>query len=228
MDWLAIVSIIDAVIAVSLAVAALVREKRTLASVSFAAAMFFTGFEAMAHAFCLLAPSPDQLVYWQRLSLIAASGLPASWLAFSLTYSRGNAQEFIKRRRLALIISLAIPFFLSVFVGEDLFSNLTIERASGQWFLELGPSGVGLHAVFLVAAAIVLMNLERTFRTATGTMRWRIKYLILCCGVLLGLRIFTGSQAVMFRGIKLSTLEIHSVARLVWLSLIAFSFVRGR
>src|ERR1041385_7730886 len=59
-------------------------------------------------------------------------------------------------------------------------------------------------------------------------MRWRIKYLILGCGVLLGMRIFIGSQAVLFHGINLATLEIHSIARLVGLSLIAFSFARGR
>jgi putative PEP-CTERM system histidine kinase len=228
MDWAAIVSIIDAVIAIAMAVVALVRERRTIASVSFAVAMVFTSAESIAHALSLLAVVSPEIIETQRWGLMAASILPFAWLAFSLSYSRGNAREFIRRWRFSLLLSLAAPLFLSVFVGEDLFSRFAIDQGSNQWFLELGPAGVGLHAITLVAMAVVLMNLERTFRTATGTMRWRIKYLILGCGVLLGVRIFIGSQAVLFRGIKLSTLEVHAIARLIGLSLIGFSFLRGR
>jgi putative PEP-CTERM system histidine kinase len=228
MDWAAIVSIIDAVIAIAMAVVALVRERRTIASVSFAVAMVFTSAESFAHALSLLAVVSPEIIETQRWGLMAASILPFAWLAFSLSYSRGNAREFIRRWRFSLLLSLAAPLFLSVFVGEDLFSRFAIDQGSNQWFLELGPAGVGLHAITLVAMAVVLMNLERTFRTATGTMRWRIKYLILGCGVLLGVRIFIGSQAVLFRGIKLSTLEVHAIARLIGLSLIGFSFLRGR
>ena len=228
MNWLAIISIIDAALAIGMALLALVRERRTISSVSFAAAMLFTGAEAIAHAFCLMESVPAQIVYTQRWALIAASALPFSWLAFSLSYSRGNAKEFIRRWRFGLIIALAAPFFLSVLVGEDLFSGFGIDESSRRWFLQLGGPGIALHAIILIATAVVLMNLERTFRTATGTMRWRIKYLILGCGVLLGMRIFIGSQAVLFHGINLATLEIHSIARLVGLSLIAFSFARGR
>lgn len=228
MEFASIISFVDAAIAIAMALLALVREKRSVASVSFAAAMLFSGAEAIAHGFCLLTSVPAEIVYSQRWALIAASALPVSWLAFSLSYSRGNASEFIRRWRLALILALAAPIFLSVLVGEDLFNAFLVDESSKAWFLELGPAGIALHALILIVTAIVLMNLERTFRTATGTMRWRIKYLILGCGVLLGMRIFIGSQAVLFRGIKLSTLEIHSIARLVGLSLIGFSFARGR
>jgi putative PEP-CTERM system histidine kinase len=228
MDWIAIIAIVDAVLAIGLAVVALLREKRSVASFSFAAVMTIMAIEAVTHVFSFQGAGPELIARSQRWSLIAASVLPVSWLAFSLSYSRGNANEFFKRWRVALILCAAVPLFLTLFLGEDLLYALRVDRSSGDWLLSLGPSGVALHGILLIVSAVVLMNLERTFRTATGTMRWRIKYLILGCGVLLGARIFTCSQAVLYSGIKSSTLEIHTIARVVGLSLIAFSLVRGR
>jgi putative PEP-CTERM system histidine kinase len=227
-DWIAFISLVDAVIAAIIAAAALVREKRSIASMSFSAIMILMAMEASAHALCLQGTSPAEIVHWHRFSLIAASGLPVAWLAFSLSYSRGNAREFLRRWRLLLILTAVIPIFLTLFVGEDLIRSFNSHGVPAGWFVELGPAGVALHGVVLIATAIVLMNLERTFRTATGTMRWRIKYLILGCGVLLGVRIFAGSQALLFHGTTVSTLQLHALARLVALLLIAFSFVRGR
>jgi putative PEP-CTERM system histidine kinase len=224
----ATISFVDAAVAIFMAILALVREKRTVASLAFAAAMLFTGAEAIAHGFCLKTSSAPQIIQTEYWALLAASVLPVAWLAFSLSYSRGNAKEFIRRWRLALIVAFAAPVSLALFVGEDLFNAFVVEESSGHWLMELSGAGIVLQTISLFVTAVVLMNLERTFRSATGTMRWRIKYLILGCGVLLGMRIFIGSQAVLFRGIKLSTIEIHVIARLVGLSLIAFSFARGR
>jgi putative PEP-CTERM system histidine kinase len=72
------------------------------------------------------------------------------------------------------------------------------------------------------------MNLERTFRTAVGTMRWRIKYMTLGCGVLLGAQIYTSSQAILFSGIGSSTITFKASARLLGYSLVAFSLFRSR
>ena len=38
---------------------------------------------------------------------------------------------------------------------------------------------------------LILMNLERTFRSAVGTMRWRIKFIVLGLGIVFGARIYT-------------------------------------
>ena len=55
-----------------------------------------------------------------------------------------------------------------------------------------------ITAVLLVSAVLILTNLEKTFRSAVGTMRWRIKFLILGLGVVFGARIYTGSQTFLF------------------------------
>jgi putative PEP-CTERM system histidine kinase len=227
MDWTEIFSIIDAILAVGLAAMVLIREQRTTAGLSFAAVMLLMAIEAVANLFSFHASSPEALVQSQRWTFLATSFLPVAWLAFSLSYSRGNSNQFLKQWRPALFASAIVPLFFSVFLGEDLIFGLNRE-APRQWTVALGMPGIAINGILLIVAAVVLMNLERTFRTATGTMRWRIKYLILGCGVLLGARIFTASQAVLFYSVKSSTLEVHTIARVVGLSLIAFSLVRGR
>jgi putative PEP-CTERM system histidine kinase len=72
------------------------------------------------------------------------------------------------------------------------------------------------------------MNLESTFQSATGTMRWRIKYMLLGCAVILGSGIYGSSQAVLFNRIGMPSIQVQSVARLLGFALIAFSLLRSR
>ena len=62
--------------------------------------------------------------------------------------------------------------------------------------LRLGWAGIVLYAFLLIGSILVLTNLERTFRAAVGTMRWRIKFMVLGVGVLFAVRIYTTSQAL--------------------------------
>ena len=39
------------------------------------------------------------------------------------------------------------------------------------------------------------MNLEQTFRSAVGTMRWRIKFVVLGLAVIFGAHLYVRSQA---------------------------------
>src|SRR6476660_4717963 len=115
MHWIAVIAIVDLVLAAVLAGAILIREKRSVASLSFAAIMCLMAGEAFANFLCLQSFSPEEIVYWKRFGLIIASALPVGWLAFSLSYSRGNSDEFLRRWRFALILTAVIPLFLSLF-----------------------------------------------------------------------------------------------------------------
>ena len=57
-----------------------------------------------------------------------------------------------------------------------------------------------LNGSLLLATVLVLMNLEKTFRSAVGTMRWRIKFIVLGLGIVFGARIYTLSQGLLFSG----------------------------
>ena len=49
---------------------------------------------------------------------------------------------------------------------------------------------------------MILMNLERTFRHATGHMRWQTKFMFLGIGGIFGIHVFTDSQALLFKGVN--------------------------
>ncbi len=78
----------------------------------------------------------------------------------------------------------------------------------------LGLAGFCLHLVALVGAVWVLSNLERTFRAAVGTLRWRIKLAMIGMVVLFGCRVYTGSQALLYRSVH-SQLELLNVVALL-------------
>jgi hypothetical protein len=61
-------------------------------------------------------------------------------------------------------------------------------RGQRNWTVTLSHSTV-----------MVLMNLERTVRAAMGTMRWRIKFMILGLVVLFAVRAYTCSQVLLWR-----------------------------
>ena len=72
------------------------------------------------------------------------------------------------------------------------------------------------------------MNLERTFRSAVGTMRWRIKFLILGLGVVFGARIYTCSQGLLFTGQSLALTAVDTCALLIGCVLMAIGYFRSR
>ena len=155
------------------------------------------------------------------------SFLPGLWLVFSLSYSRGNAREFLVKWWLLVAAAFSLPAGLALLFRGNLVASISHSVTEDHWMLRLGPSGIGLNLLFLITAVFVLMNLERTFRASVGTMRWRIKFMIVGLGVLFAVRIYTSSQALLFRGIDLSLEGVNSGALLVGCLLILRSLLRA-
>ena len=210
-----------------LAVVVILRERRSVASWCFFAGMLGLAVESAFVGMSLQARSLERVAYWQNLALAAKSFLPAIWLCFSLTYSRGNYREFLKRWCYILAATLLLPVLLLVNSHGELFHSTDQTSPNQEWWLSFGAAGTAMHFLFLVAAVLVLMNLERTFLTAVGTMRWRIKFMILGLAVIFGARIYTRSQALLFSGIDPSLTVVDSGALLVGCLLIATSYVRS-
>jgi len=174
-------------------------DRRSPAHLSFVAGVLVLAAEALFNALSLGSDSMEGLVIWQHWRLLATSFLPGIWLFFSLTYGRGNFREFLERWKIALgFFLLAIPA-LGIF--GDLFSKTISHNKSGQWLLGISNEGDALNLMFLIGLILILMNLERTFRAAVGTMRWRIKFMILGLGVLFIVRLYTCTETLLFHSI---------------------------
>jgi putative PEP-CTERM system histidine kinase len=225
----AILAFVAALLGGVTALLAAFRERRSIPKWSFVAGMILLAFES---AFSGLAAHTDQgggaIRYWQECRMVAMSLLPGMWLLFSLSYARGNAREFLFKWRYMLVVAFVLPAAIARLFYQHLvkvdFSSIEPDLR----LLRLTTAGLVLYTLFLIAAVLVLMNLERTFRASVGTMRWRIKFMILGLGVLFAVRVYTSSQALLWpgRGIDESLLTMDSIGLLLGCGMILRSLLR--
>src|SRR5262249_87333 len=188
--------------------------------------------EALFQGLSLEAVAPEHVASWQQFALIARSFGPGVWLLFSVTYSRGNYRDFLRRWRFPLLVASCLPLIVGAAAayGVPLIGLQTVvdPNSGGElWVLVLSGLAKILNTLFLVAIVLILMNLERTFRSAVGTMRWRIKFLVVGLGIIFGVRFYTRSQVLLFSGYDLGLLNIETGALLIGCLLMAAAYLRS-
>jgi putative PEP-CTERM system histidine kinase len=184
---------------------------------------------AVADVFYVLtthAVSPPAAVYWQNWRMVAMSFLPGTWLFFSLTYARGNYAEFLNRWRFALVAAFLLPIGLVIFFCKGLMVSAG-QTEAGNWVFRLGLPGVFFNLLCLVGWVLILMNLERTYRAAVGTMLWRIKFMILGLGVIFAVRAYLSSQALLFCALDPALEAVSNMGMLLGGALILRSLFRA-
>ncbi len=208
-----------------LALVAPLRKHTSFSSWTFAAGMILLGADAVCAGLSLSTRSLAGAISWQQIAFLTGSFLPGTWLLFSLTYARGNHAEFLRRWRILVALAFAIPVALAFIFRAD----LVVYRETNTGAFWIGSTGIGriLIALILVAIVLILSNLERTFRAAVGTMRWRIKFLILGLGVIFAARIYVGSQALLFSSTTLSFVGFESSALIIGCGLILVAYLRS-
>jgi putative PEP-CTERM system histidine kinase len=213
--------------ATALALAVLAK-RRNAAEWAFAGAMLALAFESICVARAVVPGlAASDVLQWQQWSLVAASALPGCWLLFSLCYARGNAGEFLARWRWPVGAAFVIPVGLALLFRAQLFVSVRIAGTGSPYSLALGWSGLALNLLLLASAILILTNLERTFRASVGTIRWRIKFMLMAVGLILLVRIFTASQALLFRGTYFSLEYLNSGAVVVAAALTLRSLFRA-
>jgi putative PEP-CTERM system histidine kinase len=210
-----------------LAVAAVCRRRRSLAAWCFSAGMLTFALESLFGAIWHDAFPAEKAAFWGVLTMVTKALLPAPWLCFSLTYSRGDARNLPVRSRFLILLAFFIPVGVSLICRDELMPILPYSSQSGNWWITSHAATKTLNGLLLVAAVLVLMNLERTFRAAVGTMQWRIKFIVLGLGIVFGARIYTLSQALLFSGVFLPLNDIDTVALLIGCALMVVAFVRS-
>ncbi|HEV2391367.1 MAG TPA: XrtA/PEP-CTERM system histidine kinase PrsK [Verrucomicrobiae bacterium] len=216
-----------AVLAGGIGLASVLKAGRSVARWSFAAGMAVLAAESVFSGLGAKAGLPGDVAYWEDWRAIAMSFLPGVWLVFSLSYGRGNSQEFLRKWVVWLAVAFVAPIGLVVVFDEELLALVARSDAGQGWLLRLTTPGLALEFFVLVSAILVLMNLERTYRAAVGTMRWRIKFMVIGLGILFAVRAYTSSQALLFRSIDLSLQGVNSAALLMACLLIIRSLFRA-
>jgi putative PEP-CTERM system histidine kinase len=221
-----ILALAAATFSAGLAVVAACRKQRSLATWCFSAGMLIFALESLFGAIESAALLPERAAFWETLVFVAKSFLPAVWLTFSLTYSRANYRDFLVRSRWLVIGAFLVPVLSLVPLYRSFFDIVAYDPPIDGWVLRLGEPAKILDVLLLISTVLILMNIERTFRAAVGTMRWRIKFLVLGLGVIFGVSIYTRSQALLFSEYTPSQLSVQAIALLIGCTLIAVAYVR--
>src|SRR5262245_45162888 len=210
-----VLSFIGAALCVGLAAVMLLRDSQSFVSRIFAAGMTILAIEAVLNGMSVYADTYDEVNYWQRLRFLAASILPGVWLVFSLSFARRNYHEFLTTWRWGIGAAFLVPLSLVVIGFPVFFVDVPFFDELSRWSLGLGWAGQGFFLFFLFEAACILMNLERTLRASTGTLRWQIKFMILGIGSLFAARVYTGSQVLLFSRVTTTVEEINAGALVI-------------
>lgn len=208
----------------ALAFGVMLRDRRSGVHWAFFAGMLVCLAENILGWLATGAVAPLDKLVWEKWRFLALSPLIGVWLTFSLMYARGNAGEFIRRWTLPLAAAFVLPVVLVLAFRERLMS--LHENPAGGWIIHLETPGFVLCMVLLIGSVAVLMNLERTFRASVGTMRWRIKFMLLGVAVMFVARLYTSSEALLFRSVDPALENLNSGAVAVAALLMLRSFSR--
>ena len=192
----AILAFSAAFLGVVIALIAAFRERRSAAVWFFVAGMAMLSCESVFSGLVSQAVSPEEAGRWEKWALFSMSLLPGTWLFFSLSYARGNHREFLDRWREAVGAAFILPIALAICFHGGLVAGALPVPETDQWLFPLTLAGWVLYLISLLGAVVVLMQLERTFWASVGTMRWRIKFMVLGLGLLFAVRAYTASQAI--------------------------------
>ena len=200
-----------AIFSLILAVVSLLPKKSSLARWYFFAGMAVLAIDSLFTGLSMQAIQLPEVLRWLTLGLIVKSFVPVVWLGFSLTYSRPNYRESMARLRIPLAIVALLPVILSL--G---FQQQFLQAAPGEeGDLRFGAVAKISNVILLVACMWILVNLEQTFRSAVGTMRWRIKFVILGLAVIFGTRLYVLSQELLYSAYDVRRSGVESSALLI-------------
>jgi putative PEP-CTERM system histidine kinase len=214
-----------AVFSAVLAVASLLRRKPTTATWCFFAGMVALALDSLLAGLALRVSDPSALPGWLTAGFIVESIVPGIWLAFSLAYSRGNYRDSFRRWKLALLAIGVLPFALSVGFRDQLFQIVPAGEAS-DLRLQSGQVAQLINMLLVVALMFVLINVEQTFRSAVGTMRWRIKFVVLALVMIFGARLYVRTEAILYSAPDIMHWGIESGGLMLGCVFLAVAYAR--
>src|SRR5690606_28404542 len=135
---------------------------------------------------------------------------PGVWLLFVLKYSRGNFQVSIRKWLPIVALLTALPIAAITLFPEGILAPSVYTGTAREF--QIGLPGFVLYLCLVISSALILINVERTFRAAVGTMRWRIKYMVLGTAVIFTAKLYTSSQVLLFRTHSFSFDIVNAVA----------------
>ncbi len=210
----AVLCYLSAIAAFLVALGGGVRARRGVADWTFVIGMALFAIDRVLAAYSVEAATLGRVEHWQQWRMVPQALLPGVWLVFSLTFARLNAGVFLRKWRAVWPTAILAPPVLVLAFQSEVFRGLESDPSS-RWVLVLGWPATLLYCLLLPLHVLVLANLERTYRASVGTMRWRIKFMLLGVGILFVTKLYADSQAVLYRSIEASMETFLAIAVLL-------------
>lgn len=187
--------------------------------------MLMLAADSVITGFSIRVLNASDLVFWLTAGLVAKSMTPAIWLAFSVMYSRGEYRQSLRNWAIPIALIGVIPFGLAIGFRDSLF-RVIVDQAVSTLILQSGSITRMLNVILLLSLMLVLTNVEQTFRSAVGTARWRIKFVVLGLAVIFGARIYVRTQGMLFAVPDIAHWGIESGGLLVGCAFLAVAHAR--
>ena len=204
------------------------RRPRSFVQGVFAFGMLLLSVEAALTGLVYQSDNLSDFIFRQQAKFITASLIPPLWLLFSIIFARANYSEQVSKWKWVLLLSFAAPLLLISLFHHNFISIVMTPENSPTMLIRLEWPGYLWHLISIIISIAILMNLERTFRHASGHIRWQTKFMFLGIGSIFGIRIFTDSHAVLFNGVEPGLYVVNLGALLMADILVLRSLSRGR
>ena len=225
MPWYAMPSLVSWLFLSGLGVFVLTRNPRHLMNQSFALAWFGYALLELSLLLVLLTKS----VFWARVAFLGGCLIPTSLAIFSVTFARQNYQASLKQWKFVIggVIGGSLGFLYFGLNGR--LVTKTSQFAFSQFEVyNLQPAG-NYFCIFLVLTSVfILHNLENTYRNASSSVRWEIKYLVIGICTALFFQIFLMSYMLLYNLVRVSYFVAESFIMIIAGFMVAFSLVRHR
>ncbi len=196
-----------------------IARKRTLSNVAFCAAAFLLAFIEVADR---LSMSPSfSAVAVKQLTLFLESLQPATFLLFSLTYSRRAALKSLSPWwRGALACAAAFPASVFLLPPDAFFyaPDFSVEK-----MLFLGVAGYWFYLGIMLYCIMALVNIESVYSAASWADRKKVKTELLGIVGIIAVLIFYYSQGLLYRTINMNLMPMRSGIFIFSAGLIGYS-----
>jgi putative PEP-CTERM system histidine kinase len=183
---------------------------------------------AVEQFFSILAIRSDFLsafLQWDFFKMLAGAFIPCVWLAFSICYAREDCRKNLLRSRWVLLAAAIFPAAVICFFRASLFTRASF---SHEWIVRFGWPAYLYNLSILSIAILILVKLEKTLRSSSGAIRWRIKFMALGIGSLFAVRIYSTAERLLFVGDHSLLFTIDSGTLIFADLLVVISLLRTR
>jgi putative PEP-CTERM system histidine kinase len=221
MNFLNIIYLFSILASATIALLMFAKNKKGLPNITFALGML--SIAVIEFGDLMTSGKPHNMLSYNKASLVVESLMPGLWLLFSLTYSRKEYKEISAFWKLALFIS-ALPLFFVVSLPFDLFfysQDTGLEKITF-----LGAAGYYFYLFILIYTILTMINLEGTLRASSGSIRWRIKHMLIGVGGIMASMVFYYSNALLYLSIDTSLQPVRGTIVIISSLLIMISIFR--